>query len=358
MRIISILILLFFASGISGQNLKDFELVEKYKIDKLKVKVYFKDPLVQLIKKYPDFDNKKDKEKHNLLSDYLHNNTLYIFQTYKKKELQKSYILKGNPKEIRTKYYFDIEVFNAKNIIEKTIDKINIGGSFFEHMFLFQTPQGKSAIGKGIKMWGYFVMIQPFINVQKEVSEVIELDINNAIPNKILSKKEIIIETLFDYQKIGLKTIVKRDFTITVFQYDSLGQVKNKYPRTEVDTELYLSSISDDLTGVTTFPFFSVNDKKEIKGNKIHVTSELENINHYLEDIIITTVSEEIVRIEGKLKIHGYTINGKTLHYELYIAEFKKVGECTLPNKIKFCPLEDIEHKKPRLVIEIKYELK
>ena len=37
-----------------------------------------------------------------------------------------------------------------QNIIKKTIDKINIGGSFFEHMFLFQTPQGKSAIGKGI----------------------------------------------------------------------------------------------------------------------------------------------------------------------------------------------------------------
>ncbi|HDK42044.1 MAG TPA: hypothetical protein ENG87_01590 [Candidatus Pacearchaeota archaeon] len=358
MRIISLLILIFIVSGIQAQNLTDFELVDNYKLDNSKVKVYFKDPLKELLKKHPDFDNKDDKTKHELLSDYLHNNTLYVFQTFRKKKLQKSYELKGNPKKIRTKYYFNLDILEADGTLDKAIDKVNIGGSFFEHMFIFQTTQGKKVIGKGIKMWGYFVMIEPYDNIKLKITELIEKDLENAIPDEILVKQEIIIEPLFDYQNCGLKTISKREFTITVYQYDSLGHKKNEYPRTETDSELYLSSTSKDLIGVTTFPFFASTDKKVVIGNKIQVESELENIKHYLKDIEITTDSNKIVKIEGKLIIHGYTTKGETTHYELYISEFENVGNCNFPKLIKFCPLDDLEYKKPRLTIEIEYELK
>tara|TARA_R110002050_G_scaffold262171_1_gene402356 strand:- start:990 stop:1493 length:504 start_codon:yes stop_codon:yes gene_type:complete len=167
------------------------------------------------------------------------------------------------------------------------------------------------------------------------------------------------MEPLFDYQKCGLKTITKREFTITVYQYDSIGNVKNKYPRTEKDTELYLSSTSKDLTGVTTFPFFASTDKKINKGRKIQVESELENIKYYLRDIVITTDdSNQVVRIEAQLIIHGFTTKGETTNYERYVAEFGEVGNCSFPKLIKFCPLDDLEYERPRLTIKIEYELK
>jgi hypothetical protein len=359
MRIISLLILIFLVSGIQAQELTDFELVDNYKLDDVKVNVYFKDPLKEILKDYSEFDGKHDKVKHELLSNYLHNNTLYIFQTFKKNKLQKSYELKGNPKKIRTKYYFNLDILEANGKTEKEIEKINIGGSFFEHMFIFQTGQGKEVIGKGIKMWGYFVMIEPYDNLKSKITELIKMDMQNAISDEILVNEEIIIEPLFDYQECGLKTISKREFTITVFQYDSIGNVKNKYPRTEKDTELYLSSTSKDLTGVTTFPFFSSTDKKVTKGKKIQVESELENIKYYLKDIIITTDdSSQVDRIEGQLIIHGFTTKGETTRHERYIAEFGKIGNCSFPKLIKFCLLDDLEYERPRLTIEIEYELK
>ena len=358
MKIISLLISVFIVLGIQAQKLTGFELVDNYKLDDLKVKVYFKDPLKELLNKYPDFDNKDDKTKHELLSDYLHNNTLYIFQTIKKKKLQKSYELKGNPKKTRTKYYFKLDIIEADGTITKAIDKVNIGGSFFEHMFIFQTTQGKKVIGKGINLWGYFVMIEPYSNIKTKITELIKKDLENTIPDEILVKEEISIEPLFDYQKCGLKTILKRKLTITVYQYDSLGHIINEYPRTEIDSELYLSSTSKELIGVTTFPFFSSTDKEVVVGNKIQVESELENIKHYLKDIVITTDSNKVVKIEGKLIIHGYTTEGETTHYELYIAEFENVENCNFPKLIKFCPLNDLDYKRPRLTIEIEYELK
>jgi hypothetical protein len=358
MRILSLLILIFLASGVQAQDLINFELVDNYKLEDLKVNVYFKDPLKEILNQHPDFDNKDDKTKHELLSNYLHNNSLYIFQTIKKKKLQKSYELKGNPKKLRTKYYFNLDILNANGSIDKEIDKISIGGSFFEHMFIFQTEQGKDVIGKGIKMWGFFVMIEPYDNIKAKITELIKMDMDNAIPDEILVKDEISIEPLFDYQKCGLKTILKREFEITVYQYDSIGNIKNEYPRTETDSELYLSSTSKELIGVTTFPFFSSTDNKIVIGNKIKVESELENIKHYLKDIEITMDSNQVVKIEGKLIIHGYTTEGKTTHYELYVGEFQKVGNCSFPKLIKFCPLDDLDYKRPRLTIGIEYELK
>lgn len=82
--------MIFIVTGIQAQNLSDFELVDKFKTNNLKVKVYFNDTLKEIIKLHPEFDKKDNKTKHALLSNYLHNNTLYLFQTYRKKELLKS----------------------------------------------------------------------------------------------------------------------------------------------------------------------------------------------------------------------------------------------------------------------------
>ncbi len=49
MRILSLFILFFITSGIQAQNLTNYELVDKFKIMTLALKVYFKDPLKQLI---------------------------------------------------------------------------------------------------------------------------------------------------------------------------------------------------------------------------------------------------------------------------------------------------------------------
>ncbi len=358
MRTTSLLFFILFFSVTQAQDLTDFELVDNFKLEGLKVKVYFKDPLKEILKANPNFDDNDDKEKHELLSNYLHNNTLYVFQTFKKKKLQKTYELKGSPKKVRTKYYFNLHVLKENGETDKEIDKVGVGGSFFEHMFLFQTKEGKEFIGKGIKLWGYFVMIEPYDNLKNKITELIKKDIQNTIPDEILVKEEKVIEPLFDYQKCGLETILKRKFTITVFRYDSIGNVKDKYPRTEKDTELYLSSTSKDITGVATFPFFSSTDKIVTKGNKIHVESELENINHYLKDIEITTESDKVLKIEGQLIIHGFNTQGETTRYERYVAEFEKVGNCSFPKLIKFCPLDDSNYEKPRLTIEIEYELK
>lgn len=359
MRILSVLILPLGSLLCQAQELSDYQEVDKLKVDGLTIKVYFNDPLRYLIAKYPDFDSKENQAKHELLSEYLHNNPLYVFQTTNKQKEVKSYWLIGNPSKVRTKNYFNLEIRNSDNSLEKTVDKINVGGSFFEHMMFFQTPQGSQSIGKGIQIWGYFTMVEPYEPIKSTLLQLIKMDIANSIPEEIIAKEEKRIEPLFEYQKCALENVVGRTFTITVFQYDSLGNVKNKYPRTEKDQQLYYSSTSKELTGVTTFPYFSSDDKTTKFDSVIHVESGQEYLNHYLKEIrIVKGSANQPERIEGKLIIHGYSAKGHSTNDELYIAEFSKIGDCNLPKLVKFSPLNDPEFKRPRLTIEIEYELK
>ncbi|HYV91491.1 MAG TPA: hypothetical protein VE978_06900 [Chitinophagales bacterium] len=372
MRTLPILTIVFFALNVKGQKLENFELVDEFKLNKVPTKVFFKDPLKQMIKEYPDFDNKKNEEKYELLDAYLHSNVLYIFQTINKQGLSKSYLLTGNPKKVRTKYYFKIDIVNTDvfelsklndSTIEKTIDKINIGGAFFENMFIFQTAEGKKVIGQGINIWGYITMIEPYSNVKSTVSDIIKKDMNNEIPDEILAKPEVEISPLFDYQTCGLETIKERELITTVYQYDSLGKVKNKYPRTEKDYDLYHASISsDDIGGVTSFPFFSSTDTIKESGNRniFYVHSSQKFLSYYLKDIKVykNDSSGNVERIEGTLLIHGYSAKGESINYELYLAEFAKIGKCFLPKTIKFYPIDDIECKRPRIVTDINYKLK
>ncbi|MTI29770.1 hypothetical protein [Xanthovirga aplysinae] len=266
----------------------------------------------------------------------------------------------GNPQKVKSRNYFNLDIYDSQDNLEKSIDKVNVGGSFFEHMFFFQSTEGKKFIGKGIQMWGFFVMVQPYSTIKEKISKLINMDISNSIPENLIAKEQTFIEPLFEYQKCGLEIIKERTKTITVYQYDSLGNIKNKIPRVEKDNSLYLSSTSKDLGSVTSFPYFSKTDTTKRDGKYIFVKSGLENINHYLKDIRLTLDSTEqhVVRIDGKLIIHGYTKDGHYTYDEIYVADFEKIGDCYLPKTIKYYPLEDTDLLRPRITTEIDYELK
>lgn len=353
-------LLILFSTLIFAQDLTDFEQVDKFKMDGLLVKVYFKDPIKEIVKKYPKFDYKEDKEKHKILSGYLHNNSLYTFQILKKREIVKSYQLKGDPRKIKNRSYFNLDVFNNKTSLEKTIGKTNIGGYFFENMTFFQSVEGRQVIGKGIKIWGFFVMVHSYESIKQKVTKLIMLDHTNSLPEDYLLKEQLFIEPLFTYQSYGIENVKKRTLKTTVYQYDSLGNIKHESPRAETDTSLYLSSISKDLASVTSFPYFSKTDTIEQKGNVIYVKSRLENINHYLKDIRITqnTENKELLRIDGKLIIHGYNKDGHYSFDELFTIDFEKIDKHNLPKTVMFYPLDDKTLLRPRLITEIEYELK
>ncbi|RAW01239.1 hypothetical protein [Pseudochryseolinea flava] len=355
-------------------NLNQLKEVDQFKIGKTDIRVYFNDPMIQMARLYPDFDTKTSTEKFGILSDYLHNNPLYVFiATNKKKKLNRLYVLRGNPIKQRTKNYFLIDILDEtssdlfdrtgyENDILKTIDKVNAGGSLFEHMVVFQTPEGKSVVGKGIKFWDYFTRVEPYSEIKSTVQTLIEMDLTNSIPSDYLLTKTEMIKPLFEYQDCAILKVKSREIKTTVYSYDSLGKVKNEYPRIEKDYDLYYSSTSQELTGVTTFPFFSSTDKRqELEGGaKIKIESNQPYLNHYLKDIVVTKNLDSgvIERIEGKLIIHAYSASGHSTFDELYVAEFKEVGDCNLPVEIRFHSLDDVELRKPRIVTQIIYVLK
>jgi len=333
--------------------------VDKFRLDGYTVNVFFKDPFKKLIEKYPDFDSKDNKTKHELLSYALHNDTLYVFQVIKKGILQKSYALIGNPEKAKMMNYFNLHVLMPDGGMETNIDKVNVGGSFFEHMMLFQSEKGKQVVGKAVQIWGYFAPVQPYERLNESVVELIKMDLAGSLPTDLLYRKKEPIEPMFDYQKWALDNIRKRTITTTVFSYDSLGNVKNKYPRTEIDTAFYLTITSMDLGDVTDFPFFSKKDTIKTLGNRIQINSTRENIKHYLKELEITLnpTTKQIECIQGKVIIHGYSAKGHSTNDELYIAEFSPVGKYSLPTTIKYTSLDDKHFALPRIVTQIEYDL-
>ena len=357
-----------------GIDLSQFKEVDQFKIGKNNVKVYFNDPLRQVMGLYPGFDAKTSTEKNEILSDYLHNNPLYVFNALNKKErINRVYVLRGSPQKQKTRNYFQIDILNenVSNLFDraayesdilKTIDKVNVGGSLFEHMEIFRTPEGKKVVGKGIKFWDYISRVEPYSEIKSTIRILIEMDLTNSIPPDYLLTEMESIKPLFDYQECAISKVKEREIKVTVYAYDSLGRVKNEYPRIEKDHDLFYSSTSQELIGVTAFPFFGSTDtREELEGGaKIRIESKQPYLNHYLKDIVVikNISSGEVERIEGKLIIHGYSTSGHSTSDELYIAEFQKVGDCNLPVKIKFHPTTDLELKRPRIVTEIKYVFK
>lgn len=354
-----------------GIDITQFKEVDQFKLENADIKVYFNDPMKHLPNLYSNFDAKSSIEKFELLTNYLHNNPLYVFvATNKNEQINKFYILRGNPKKQRTKDYFQLDILNETKLnllkrtdyekdIIKTIEKVSVGGSLFEHMWIFQTPKGKKFVGNGIKFWDYFTRVEPYSEIKSAIEKLIGMDLTNSIPFSYISGNSELIKPLFEYQQCAISNVKEREIKTTIFSYDSLGKVIDEYQITQNDYDLYTSSVSMEINGVTTFPFFSLNDSMEEyeEGERIKIDSKQPYINHYLKDLVLikNSVSGEIIRIEGKLIIHSYSESGHTTFDEIYIAEFQKVGDCNLPIKIRFHSLFDVELKRPRVVKQIEY---
>ena len=128
-----------------------------------------------------------------------------------------------------------------------------------------------------------------------------KMDLSNTKGPDLLYKKSEPIEPLFYYQRWALANIKRRTVKTTVFSYDSTGNVKNRYPRAEIDTALYLSIASKDLGGVTSFPFFSIKDSTDTNGNNVRIKSVVDNINYYLKEVemVIDPATKQVKRIQS-----------------------------------------------------------
>ncbi len=160
--------------------------VDEFKIKKDNIKVIFYDPLLAL-SKMPDFQGKSDKEKSDLLDNYLHNNPLYLFIVSDSKTKDFIYLcIRGNPDKVNTKMFFKVEVIkgvadtafnpinNYSDKIVKVIDNVNCGGTLFENMEMFTDPDNKKYVGNGIQLFGYYRRVQPYSEIKTSMTAIIE----------------------------------------------------------------------------------------------------------------------------------------------------------------------------------------
>ena len=162
------------------------KVVEQFKIKKNNVKVTFFDPILAL-EKTVDFQSKSDKDKSDLLDNYLHNNPLYLFEVINTKTKEITYLcIRGNPNKVNTKMFYKVEVIkgitdttfnpntnNYSDKIVKIIDNINCGGTLFENMEMFAKLENKSFIGNGIQLFGYFYRVQPYSEIKISMIDII-----------------------------------------------------------------------------------------------------------------------------------------------------------------------------------------
>jgi hypothetical protein len=153
--------------------------VDKFKIGRNKVEVVFFDPFQNILIADPEFDSKSDKEKSEILDNYLHNSILYEFKlTQKKAGLYTKYQIVGDPEKPRSKMFYQVKAFENQVYI-KTIETINCGGTLFEHMYLFDDPSRKKHVGNGVQLFGYFRRVQPYKEIKDSMVRIIEEDLKN-----------------------------------------------------------------------------------------------------------------------------------------------------------------------------------
>jgi|SRR5687768_9902051 len=178
--------LFLFLSSHGQQPDPAFRKVDDFRINDSKVRVYFKDPLSVLMSTLPDFDSKPDAEKNKLLQVYLLNNELYLFSVASKDGKVTSYVVRGDPqkKETSSRYRLDITDGDILNpgiiplVARKTVNTINIGGEFFEHMAPFQQPRFKKVTTTHV--WGNIIHINPYAPIKETVEKMIIEDQTNA----------------------------------------------------------------------------------------------------------------------------------------------------------------------------------
>ncbi len=188
------LVTLLFISSLFAQN--DSKLVKKvdsFKIDNHFVEVLFYDPIFNVPSKYPKFSELPEneiKKKSNIWNEYLHNNALYLFKTSISDSTIKYFCIRGNPEIKKSKMFFIVEIIeglgkenfnpnsdNYSDNIVKIVNKINCGGSLFEHMEFFNDSDRKKYIGNGIKYLGKFRRVQPYSEIKKSIMVIIESNI-------------------------------------------------------------------------------------------------------------------------------------------------------------------------------------
>jgi len=161
---IGILTLLTLVICTQGQAI----VVDEFKIKKDNVKVLFYDPLLALAK-IPGFQERSDKEKSDLLDNYLHNNPLYLFVVTNPKTKGITYLcIRGNPEKVNTKMFYKVEIVkgvtdtafdlrnNYSDKIIKVIDNVNCGGTL------------ASPPGSGVLAPDYSAAVSPEHSVLRE----------------------------------------------------------------------------------------------------------------------------------------------------------------------------------------------
>lgn len=181
--IISVLTLVILSISAQGQE----NSIDHFKVKKNKVDVFFFDPL-EAVSKIENFSTKSDKEKSDLLDNYLHNHALYLVVLTDSKTNDITYLcIRGNPDKLNTKMFYKVEVikgiasnsFNPNtdsysDKIVKVIDNVNCGGILFESMKIFSKPENKDKVGNGIQLYGYFRRVQPYSEIKTSMTEIIE----------------------------------------------------------------------------------------------------------------------------------------------------------------------------------------
>ena len=180
---ICIITLIILTISVQGQE----NSIDHFKVKENKVDVYFYDPL-ESISKIENFSSKSDKEKSDMLDNYLHNHALYLFVRTDSKTNDITYFcIRGNPEKMNTKMFYKVEIiqgitnstFNPNtdsysDKVVKVIDKVNCGGSLFESSAIFSKPESKDKVGNGIQLYGYFRRVQPYSEIKTSVTEIIE----------------------------------------------------------------------------------------------------------------------------------------------------------------------------------------
>jgi hypothetical protein len=180
---ICILTMLILAASAQGQE----NPIDLYKVKNNKVEVYFYDPF-EALSKTETFSTKTDKEKSDLLDNYLHNHALYLFMLTDSITKDITYLcIRGNPEKMNTKMFYQVEVikgitsrsFNPNtesysDKVVKVIDNVNCGGTLFESMAIFSKPENKDKVGNGIQLYGYFCRVQPYSEIKISMTNIIE----------------------------------------------------------------------------------------------------------------------------------------------------------------------------------------
>ena len=172
---------LAFNLPLKSQPNPEYKKVDDFKLNDLRVKVYFKDPLAVLVTSLPDFDTKPDPQKNKLLEVYLQNHEVYLFSVTPKNGKITSYVMRGDPAKKETSNRYQVEITDG-DVLEKPgefqarkhIKDFGIGGEFFEHMAPFQLPQYKKV--KTTQVWGNIIHINPYAPIKETMTKIIQDD--------------------------------------------------------------------------------------------------------------------------------------------------------------------------------------